>query len=269
MKKKQYLCGVKKMFCIVVMVMGLLLSMTAEADVIRLKSGKKIEGTILLQNEEVVIIREESTGKRYQYPISDIDVTEAEDNSERPEQPVSEQADAAEVNAVEYKAPKVSIMLSVSGGGAAMSKSLINENSLMGANAGGDFAVGTYNMLKRKIFFGAGIGYHAYILDGKTYSFLPVQLRMEVPLMQSKHAPLLGLGAGYGIGLQGVTGGFYGDLQFGWKVQYGKKGGFFLGVYTDLQRAQLTLTEVVSDKPYTSKAYRSLYGFGAKTSIYF
>ena len=270
MKKKQYLCAVKKIFCILLLATGLLLGTAAEADVIRLKSGKTVEGTILLQNDEVVIIRDDATGKRYQYPVSDIDMTEGEDESERPEKPVSEETDAAdEPNAVAYKAPKVSIMVSVSGGGAAMSKSLISENGVPGTNVGGDFAIGTYNMLKRKIFFGAGLGYHAYMLDGKTYSFLPVGLRMEVPLLASKHAPLLGIGAGYGIGLQGITGGFYGDLLFGWKVQYGKKGGFFLGVYADLQRAQLTMTEVVSDKPYTSKAYRSLYGFGAKASIYF
>ena len=41
------------------------------ADVIRLKSGKTIEGTILFEDAEVVVIRD-ATGARYQYPKSEL-----------------------------------------------------------------------------------------------------------------------------------------------------------------------------------------------------
>ena len=42
-----------------------------------------------------------------------------------------------------------------------------------------------------------------------------------------------------------------------------------IGRFADFEGAEITLTETVSDKDYTSQAYRNLCGFGAKMALYF
>lgn len=268
----------KKSLYIVLLLLGLLLSVPVSAEIIRLKSGKQLEGTIVFQNEEVVVIRDAS-GKRFQYPMSDVaGIGEAPSNQEKSDaagqrtdkKGVSPSDEAVQV-AEAPNAPKVSICLGVNGGASLLPLPPVDGQSAnqLGAGLGADFSVGTYSLLKRKIFLGGGLGFHGYLMNGKNHFFLPVTLRVEVPLMQTKHAPVLGMGAGYGIGLQGMKGGFYGALQFGWKVSYGRKGGFFLGLFGDFQQARLTETETISGVDYTSEAQRSLCSFGAKTALYF
>ena len=49
----------------------LLLSFTAMAEVVVLRSGQSVKGEIVLQNEDVVIIRS-NNGMRYQYPMNEV-----------------------------------------------------------------------------------------------------------------------------------------------------------------------------------------------------
>ena len=49
----------------------LLLSFTAMAEVVVLRSGQSVKGEIMLQNEDVVIIRS-NNGMRYQYPMNEV-----------------------------------------------------------------------------------------------------------------------------------------------------------------------------------------------------
>lgn len=257
----------------------LVCSLSAQAEVITLKSGRQLEGTIVFQNEQVVVFKD-AKGKRYQYPMSEVEKIEADGAEKSGEKAGSKSGEKSELelesesesgNVVAYNAPKVSLSLSVQGGGSVLPliSNQAGYQSPMGGTVGGDFSVGTYSLLQRKIFLGGGIGYHAYFVGGSTYGFLPITLRAEVPLLQGKHAPLLGLSAGYGIGFKGVQGGFYGALQAGWKVHYGKKGGFFLGLYADFQQARMNVTETMSGVDYTSSANRNLCGFGVKSAIYF
>ena len=53
------------------------------AEVVRLKSGKTIEGTILFQNDEVIVIRDAS-GARFQYPKSEIEEEGEQDKEQAP-----------------------------------------------------------------------------------------------------------------------------------------------------------------------------------------
>ena len=242
----------------------------AMADVIRLKSGKTVEGTILFENEEVVVIRDAS-GARYQYPK-----TEVVDNSTGEEQPVSEESKSQD-KASKAEQPttdtgrKVSMGISLFGGGMAMPGQTVGDApaTQMGGHAGADVMVGTSNLFQRRIFLGGATGYHAYMTGGDVLSFIPVMLRAEVPLTLKRHAPMLGMGVGYGIGLQHILGGLCADVEFGWRYAYSRKGAFFMGVFADFQGAKVTVTETVSDKDYTSEAYRNLCGFGAKMALYF
>ena len=245
---------------------------STSADVIRLKSGKTVEGTILFQNDEVVVIRDAS-GTKYQYPVSEIIPEEVQT-----EVPAETRNDSTTVpEEQEHKAirtgRKVSMGISVFGGGMAMPGSLAandgNSGVTMGGHAGADVMVGTSNLFQRRIFLGGATGFHAYMIGGKVFSYIPIMLRAEVPLMTTRHAPMLGLGIGYGIGLQKTKGGLCADMEFGWRYAYSRKGAFFMGIFADFQGTEMQLTETVGDTEYTSMVYRNLCGFGAKLAVFF
>ena len=61
--------------------MLLLLSPMLWAEVVTLRTGQSIKGEILLQNDEVVIIRAKN-GTRYQYPKSEILTIKHDDASQ-------------------------------------------------------------------------------------------------------------------------------------------------------------------------------------------
>lgn len=241
------------------------------ADVIRLKSGKTIDGTILFEDSEVVVIRD-ATGARYQYPKSQIvsgdeavsgqDKTASVQTSYPDEDP--------EVSREVASSRKVAMGVSAFGGAMVMPGQLQDPTTpLWGGHAGSEVMVGTANLFRRRIFFGGSVGYQAYIIGGQPQSFIPIKLRAEVPLMLASHAPMLALGVGYGVGLQSIKGGLCADVAFGWRYAYSRNGSFFLGVFADFQGAEVKLTETISDKQYVSWAYRNLCGLGAKMAVYF
>ncbi len=284
------------------LVAGLLVAecaLPASAEIIKLKSGKTVDCTILFQNEEVVVVRDNVSGIRYQYPRSEVVETENENATDATEQnkkdkthnnptdsqteqanhsgrarrkdrQAKESVDEQSLQRVET-GRKVAMGVSLFGGGMAMPVQLTGEDNTpsMGGHAGADVMIGASNMFKRRIFLGGATGFHAYMQGGEVLSFIPIMLRAEVPLTLKRHAPMLGMGAGYGIGLQGTKGGLCADVEFGWRYSYTRKGAFFLGIFADFQGAQLTLTETVSGKEYTMEAYRNLCGFGAKMALYF
>ena len=244
------------------------------AEVIKLKSGKTIEGTILFENEEVVVIRD-AAGARYQYPKSDLVLEEPDEPAEAAqEQSVKAQQPGrdSELRAsYADNAKKVSMGISMFGGGMVVPAQMVGEQTApqMGGHAGADVMVGTYNLFKRLIFLGGATGFHAFMTDGKVLSIIPVMLRAEVPLTLKKHAPMLGMGVGYGIGLKNTKGGFCADVEFGWRYGYSRKAAFFMGVFADFQGVEIPVTETITGTEYTSMAYRNLCGFGAKMALFF
>jgi len=241
----------------------LLAAFSADAEIIRLKSGKTLQGTVVFRNDEVVVFKD-ATGARFQYPMSDVESIASDDELE-------EEVMVEEVEVVTGNRRKVALSLQLMGGGLALPKITSGDrpSNVWGGNVGADLMIGACNLLDRRIFLGGGIGYHGAFVDGQTLSFLPVQLRAEVPLMQTAHAPLLGLGVGYGIGIKNVVGGLYAAADFGWKYSFSSKGAFYLGLYANFQNARLTVTDTVAGNDYTSSANRNLCGFGAKAALYF
>lgn len=239
------------------------------AEVIRLRSGKTVEGTILFENEEVVVIRDAS-GTRYQYPKSEILTAEeaaaGNDSVAVGLEPDEEPGVSREV----ATGRKVAMGITAYGGAMVMPGQMPEPTTPQwGGHVGSEVMVGTSDLFRRRIFLGGSVGYQAYIFGGKPMSFIPIKLRAEVPLMLAGHAPMLAMGVGYGVGLQSVKGGFCADVAFGWRYAYSRNGAFFLGVFADFQGAEIHLTETVSDKVYTSWAYRNLCGMGAKMAVYF
>lgn len=247
----------------------ILCSLTAQAEIIQLKSGKTVRGTIVFRNDEVVVFKDLS-GSRFQYLMSDIESISSDDEQD-------EEVILEEVEVAVYK-PKVALTFQLSGGGSSLACkqgdiiSTVGGKSIGGSFAG-DFYVGVQGIQALpNVLLGGGLGYHATMMGGQTISFLPIQFHTEAILMRNpgKHAPAAGMSLGYGVALnKSMKGGLYAGLDFGWHYQFAPKSALFLGLFTNFQNATLTVTETISDASYSSKVSRNLCGYGLKAAIYF
>ena len=226
-------------------------------DTIVLKSGSSVSGDIIFQNGEVVVIRD-SGGARFQYLRSDIErITSAE------ETPAEEEQVAV------VPAKRVHVILSAAGG----ATWLVGHSS--GAAAQVELAIGTANLLDRGIFLGGSFCYHGTFFGedntsglSRSYTFLPLRLRAEIPLTQTPHAPLLGIGVGYGFAAnKGVKGGLSAGLSLAWRYKNKKNRLFILGLYGDIQNARFSMIEHVDGTPYSGEGSHTFAGFGARIGV--
>lgn len=227
----------------------------AYAETIVLTTGARINGTIVFQNEEVVIIRD-ADGARFQYPRADVKEIVAD---EVKEEKVEEQEEAS----IATK-KKASILLEFGGGLAAI------PNDTIGGAFSVDLLVGSHHLANRHLFVGAGIGYHGMFIGASKYNFLPIQVAVRMPLIEEKHAPVFGVAVGYGVALsKKYLGGLYAGLDFGYRCQLNPKTAIAVVLFAQFQQAKIKATETVEGVPFTNKTGRSLITSGLKVALYF
>ena len=229
----------------------LALSVSAEVTLI-LRSGQQITGTILFKNEEVVVLQD-IDGKRYQYPQAEVQSVLTDVEPEQDEQTVRV-----------TKGKRIGMSLHVGGGAGWL------PEYATGGMVSGDVYMGGGNVAKKHIFIGAGVGYHAFFCGGKTYSFIPVQVRFAAPLMQTKHAPALGASVGYGFQPKNQgKGGMYAALDFGWRCQLQEKTALFAGLTAAMQQGRATVEETFSGNTYSNTGVRTFSMIGMKVALQF
>lgn len=236
----------------------LALCVCVHAETIILRTGARVQGTIVFQNEEVVIIRN-AEGARFQYPKSDVAEIVSEDKIPESRNPEITREDP------EIKtSKKASILLEIAAGGAAV------PNQMMGAAVSADLLVGSHHIGDRHIFVGGGLGYHGLFVGGDKYNFLPIQAVIRMPFMETKHAPVFGMGVGYGIALsKNYIGGLYAGVDLGYRYQLNPKTALGAVFYTQFQQAKVLVSETVEQAVFTNYTGRSLIAFGAKFTFYF
>ncbi len=228
----------------------------AHAETIVLHTGARVEGTILFQNDEVVIVRDEA-GARFQYLRTDV-AEILSDNAEEAEQVDIE----AEPEITTSK--KASILLELS-----CAPSIMIPFSPFG-NAAIDLLAGTHHIKDRHIFIGAGVGYHGYFQDGCSYNFLPIEAKLSVPFMEATHAPVFGIALGYGVALsKDYIGGIYTGIDFGYRYQINPKSALAVMVFASFQQARLNTTVTIDGNTYTHKAGRNFVSPGIKFALFF
>lgn len=233
-------------------------SLCAHAETLLLRTGARVKGTILFQNEEVVILRD-AEGARFQYPraeVQEILSDEAEQSGS------SGSSDSSDEEITTTK--KVSILLEVSCAPAIMIP------FSPGGNAGVDLLAGTHHIKDRHVFIGAGLGYHGYFMYGYTYNFLPIEAKVSVPFFEARHAPVFGFALGYGIALgKDYVGGIYTGLDFGYRYQINPKSSLAVLVFASFQQARLNITETIDGNTYINRAGRNFVTPGIKFALYF
>lgn len=237
-----------------------LIAQIASAEVVRLKSGELIRGSIVFQNEQVLVIKK-TDGSRFQYLQTD--VKEVLKDEEIAEEPQEEQKQEKEKN--------VTASLQFAGGMTFLPGNSAGSDMQKGGAVSADLTVGTNDLLKKGILLGGGLGYHMHYAGGKAYSFLPIQLRAEAPLTEGKHAPLLSIGVGYGIGLQkSAKGGAFADIAFGWRYQMSNARALSLSLFSNFQQTKIqNHTDVIDGATFVSPmAGRAFVDFGIRFAVY-
>ncbi|MCR5050566.1 MAG: hypothetical protein K6A36_05725 [Paludibacteraceae bacterium] len=231
-------------------------ALCAHAETIVLHTGARVRGTIVFQNEEVVIVRDRE-GARYQYPRADVKEVIADVTEE--EQPQKEEKAGEEITPQK----KVSILLELGGGAA------FNSNDKGGAFSV-DLLVGSHHIGDRHILAGAGFGYHGLFIGANKYNFLPIQMVLRLPLTEERHAPVFGAALGYGVALsKNYLGGIYADLDFGYRCQLNPRTAISVVAFGQFQQAKIQQTEIVGGEPFIHTTGRYVVTAGLKMALYF
>ena len=252
---------------LVTILLSILTFALASADTVYLRTGERVEGTILFQNEEVVIIRTES-GQRFQYPRTDVELIGSKDEGVKSEgvneltnEGVKELEGEPEIKVTK----KASILLELAGGPA------INGSEI-GGGFSVDLLVGSHHIGDRHVFIGGGVGYHGLFIGSGKYNFLPIQAAFRIPLMETKHAPVFGLSIGYGIALSKTyKGGIYASLDMGYRYQINPRTAVAISLYSHFQRASIEVGEQIEgdETTFMRKKGCNLINPGLKLAFYF
>jgi len=230
---------------IILLVLVLLTFTVSEASVITLRNGKIVQGEVLVNNDEVVIVKD-AKGARFQYPAAE--VVSISDQEIAPE-------NNEETTDNKPQGRKTTIMIGLTGGGA------IIPQEKSGGHIGGEFMIGSRYIGQRSIFVGGGLGVHGILMKGQNYLFLPLQLAVNVPFIEGKHAPFAGAAVGYGFGLSKSTkGGIYTSAQVGYRYAFSKKSALLLSLRAQFQQAKIEATETIKDPDGTETAFTNNTG---------
>ena len=243
-------------YTILIMMTFLLFVNGVRADKVVLTTGRTVDGTIVIENDEVIIIRD-ADGRRYQFPRSDVqEVTKGEEKDETPVQQEQEK---------ERKDEGIGkVALRLDAGVAA----LCVPSERWGEAFGIDLQIGSRNLLDSRVFIGGSVGYMG-ALTNKLYSFIPLQLIFSVPLMEGKHAPEIGFGLGYGFAVRQPAGGLAARIDFGYRYQFSKKSALLVGLQTRFQQARIDVVETVAGNDYTNCVGRSFVTLGLRLGLQF
>ena len=232
--------------------------MCAHAETIVLRTGARMKGTIVFQNDEVVIVRD-TEGARFQFPRADVEQVLTDDTVTT----IAEVSEATNEREEIKTQKRVSALLEVAFGGTHM------PGEKAGFTGSADLLIGSHHIRDRHLFIGGGLGYHGLFLN-KTYNFLPIQVALRMPLTEQKHAPVFGVSLGYGVALsKNYIGGLYTGLDLGYRCQLNPKTAVGAVFFARFQQAKVDATEVIEGVEFTNRTGRNFITYGAKLSLYF
>ena len=252
------LCGYLMNRARYILLVGLLLlSAVSMAEVIVLRSGQRVLGEVVLQNEDVVIIRGVN-GMRYQYPMNEVSSICVEEES----------VDGAENE--ELVAPKGAFSLQLQ----AMGGALYVPKMGWGGQAGVDLIMGA-NLLENRWFVGGVVGYRAKVIEKDLYSFIPLQIKVSSALNKERTA-VVGMNVGYGFVANKTTqGGICVGAEAGWRFAINDDIYLLLGLNAEWQQAQTDVVEVIvnpatnQSNEYINHMGVNFISFGAKVAFLF
>ena len=232
------------------------MALSLQAEVVTLHSGQVIKGDILLNNEEVVILRTKD-GRRYQYPQTEVASITAE----------TSHADIAQIPHQEGKIAKVATQLVAVGG-----TSYIPHHG-WGATAEAHLRLGTRHVLNQPIFLGGSVGYRGVYKQRDAYSWIPLQFAFQAPittLTAIEDQVLLGASFGYAFATNpAYKGGLCAGVDVGMLFRLNPRSAVSVSFTAQWQQAYINITETIHDNPYTHLTGCSILSLGLSLGIHF
>lgn len=228
--------------------------LSSQGAVITLKGGKKVSGEVLVQNEDVVIVRD-NTGARFQYPASEVLIVE-DGNAKEEEVVVVE----------ETKKPqgkKMTFLLDFGGGGAFV------PHDKNGGFFGGELLIGSRYIGQKSFFLGGGLNVECMFMPNSTYVFLPLEVALKVPFLEGKHSPFVGVNLGYGFGVKDCKGGIYTSAEVGWRYVINPRANMYVSLRVQFQQASVNATTTIDETAFNDYSGRNFVIFGSQFGISF
>lgn len=238
---------------LILLTVALLLSTITMAEVVVLNTGTRIQGEIILQNEEVVIIKKKD-GTRYQYPRSEVASIQEETTTQT----------VAEETLSPIIIRPVAIRVQVSGGAVYL------PIHGWGGQVGADLQIGSREIAGKPIFVGGSIGFRSKILPEESYTFIPLQVAVSSALTTKRHAPYVGMNIGYGFSTDEQNkGGISLSAYTGWTYHINDNTSVLLSCFAEWQQATVQTTEIINNQSYTNNIGCNFVSIGANVTIEF
>ena len=231
-----------------------------QAEVVVLRTGQTVKGELLLNNDEVVILRKKD-GTRFQYPKAEV-VTIRMDKEE-----VVVQEDSV----VLHREKKVALRMNLSMGAAFLPAN--NLYAPWATDVQVHAAVGTHNLLKTNVFLGGSVGYHMVVNKRVTYEWIPIQMTCTYPITvshSSAHRPLVGCSLGYAIALdKDYAGGICGGIDVGWWYKLGESSSMSIALAAQWQQTKVWIVETINGLEYSNHIGCPIMTIALNASIHF
>lgn len=229
---------------------------SVRAEVLTLRTGAQVQGVIVFQNEEVIVLQDRS-GARFQYPYADVLSISNEESL------IADQQQGSS-SAISVPTKKISVLLELAGG-----VSFIPADTI-GGGFGGNLLVGSHDLLGKRIFLGGGVGYVGEFMGNDKYAFLPIQLAVRIPFLQQKHSPMAGVALGYGVALsKDYLGGLYAGVNIGYCCRISSKSALYIAADVQFQQAKIEAHETIEDVSFTNHTGRSFVHTGVRLGFFF
>lgn len=232
----------------------LILAVTsAWAEVVVLRSGQRIKCEILLNNEEVIILRQKN-GLRFQYPKTEVMSIQSDDPSSTPS------------NNSSTPTKTVAVRIGVAGGAAYI------PQCGWGGTTDAQLMIGTHNLLNQHIFLGGGIGYRGVFAKDCAYAWIPIQMVMQMPIAFSAtaHRPYIGTTFGYAFATNKKWGGgLCASVDIGYWYKINNTSSLSIALTAQWQQTHFDITETINQTNYTNHIGSNIVGLGAKIGIQF
>lgn len=269
-------------------------NLLAQEQRIFLHAGNSITGTVIAQNEQIIMLKT-SDGQTLQYPTKEIKAVV--DNTIRNIKTntgekfkayvVKENSEIAVFITPDGQTLQYPITALKSNNNKAKADNNNNgQNNPLGLqlaikagssvdnpsfNMEGNLVIGYRNILQQRFFVGLGTGFIIKNNEQQN-TLLPLFMRIEYhPLHQNKWSPFIGLDGGYMFQITPKQqGGAMTELSVGARMNFGKKpNALQLSVYCKAYQGNTTITEYIDNQPFTRDASATTVDLGARIAILF
>ena len=231
---------------------------------ITLNTGEVFFGEILVENEQIVMIRT-ADGSRFQFPKGEVKLIEKDfvvtinAFNERRIIPTTT-ADNDE---------KFMMIIEVQGGISSAKQAFSQAPIIQGA-----LVLGARNVFFQNTFLGGGISYSMLFPtdypDKETIDFLPLFLRFQKLIGENQFVPYFEMDVGYGISLNpNFGGGTMLKLSVGMAQKFSARNVFYFGVFAGLQNFSGQLTQTNDFGTFNYYGNSTIQILGVKVALKF